>query len=122
VATADLCLDPAPLNEFNNISTMNKIVEYMSAGKPIVAFDLLEHRRTALDAAYYVEPNVVGKFAAAVRELLQDTRRREQMSEFAKAHFHDVLAWEISESKLVRAYAELLQTEVSALSAVHCVH
>ena len=42
LATADICVDPDPWTEFTNVSTMNKIIEYMSLGKPIVAFDLLE--------------------------------------------------------------------------------
>lgn len=106
---ADLCVDPDPLNEFSNLSTMNKIVEYMAFGKPIVAYDLLEHRRTALEGAHYVEPNDIGKFAACIRELLEDAPRRERMSRFSKERFQNALAWEISEGKLARAYRELLQ-------------
>lgn len=108
LSTADVCVDPDPLNEFNNLSSMNKIVEYMSFGKPIVAFNLLEHSRTALDGAHYVEPNNVVKFASGIRELLEDAPRRERMSRFSKARFQQLLAWEISEEKLVNAYRELV--------------
>lgn len=108
IRTADLCIDPDPWNEFTSVSSMNKIVEYMSFGKPIVAFDLLEHRRTALEGAHYVEPNDVSKFAAAIRELLEDAPRRERMSRLSQERFRHALAWEISEQNLIRAYTELL--------------
>jgi len=110
LSTADVCVDPDPLNEFTNVSTMNKIIEYMSLGKPIIAFDLLEHRRSALEAAHYIEPNDVTKFATGIRELLEDEQRRERMSKFAKDRFQHILAWEVSEENLVRAYNELLNS------------
>lgn len=124
LSEADVCVDPDPLNDFNNASSMNKIVEYMSFGKPIVAFDLLEHRRTAIAGACYVEPNNVTRFAASIRDLLQDASRRERMGSFSKARFHQSLAWEISEKQLVRAYSNLVnQPMESGVSAptVGCV-
>ena len=44
LATADVCVSPDEANRMNDISTMNKIVEYMALGKPIVQFDLHEGR------------------------------------------------------------------------------
>lgn len=108
LATADVCVDPDPWTEFTNVCTMNKIVEYMSVGKPIIAFDLLEHRRSAQEAACYIEPNDVTKFATGIRQLLEDEPRRERMSKFAKDRFQRALAWEVSEENLVRGYDELL--------------
>ena len=108
LSAADVCVDPDPLNEFSNASTMNKIVEYMSLGKPIIAFDLLEHRRSALEAALYIEPNDVAQFARGVHELLGDIPKRERMSKFAKERFQHTLSWEMSEENLLRAYSELL--------------
>ena len=57
LATADVCVSPDPLNPLNDISTMNKVLEYMACGRPIVAFDLREHRASAGDGALYAEPN-----------------------------------------------------------------
>ncbi len=117
LATADLCVDPDPWTEFTNLSTMNKIVEYMALGRPTVAFDLLEHRRSALGAARYVEPNNVAKFAAAIREVLEDTTAQARMSKVAAERFQQELAWEVSEELLLKAYGELL-SEVSAAKKV----
>jgi glycosyltransferase involved in cell wall biosynthesis len=87
---------------------MNKIIEYMAFGKPVVAFDLLEHRRSALEAATYVANNDIVNFSQTMRELLEDEERRRTMGAFAKARFRDVLAWEFSEQGLVSAYDALL--------------
>ena len=54
LSTADVCLSPDPLNPLNDVSTMNKVVEYMAMGRPIVSFDLVEARVSAGDAAVYV--------------------------------------------------------------------
>jgi glycosyltransferase involved in cell wall biosynthesis len=107
-STADLCVDPDPCNQFNTKCTMNKIIEYMAFGKPVVAFDLLEHRRSALEAATYVANNDIVNFSQTMRELLEDEERRRTMGAFAKARFRDVLAWEFSEQGLVSAYDALL--------------
>ena len=57
LSTADVCLSPDPLTPFNDASTMNKVVEYMAMGRPIVSFDLVESRFSAGDAAIYVRHN-----------------------------------------------------------------
>lgn len=109
LSTADVCVDPDPLTEWSNMSTMNKIIEYMAFGRPIVAFDLLENRRSAESAAVYVKGNDDAALAQTVRELLLDSERRRAMSQFARTRFREKLAWENSERNLVALYRELLQ-------------
>lgn len=108
LSTADVCVDPDPFSEWSNLSTMNKIIEYMAFGRPIVAFDLVEHRRSAESAAVYVERNNDAALALGIRELLLNPERRRLMSEFARARFREVLAWENSEKQLVGMYRRLL--------------
>ena len=81
LSTADVCLSPDPLNPLNDVSTMNKVVEYMAMGRPIVSFDLVETRVSADDAAVYVKDNDELAFAKAIDALLQDPERRRQMGE-----------------------------------------
>jgi len=107
LATADVCVDPDPYTEFNNLSTMNKIIEYLAFGKPVVAFDLTEHRRSAQDAAVYVHPNDDAKLCAAIRELLIDWERRQTMGHYGQKRFREHLAWENSEEALVKMYSSL---------------
>lgn len=108
LSTADLCVDPDPLTEWSNLSTMNKIIEYMAFGKPIVAFDLAEHRHSASDAAAYVKPNDDIELGVAIRDLLLDEKRRQAMGLSGQNRFCTDLAWEESEKVLVRMYSELL--------------
>ena len=68
LSTADLGLSPDPLNPLNDVSTMNKTMEYMAFELPVVAFDLKETRVSADDAAVYVEPNDVAAYARAISE------------------------------------------------------
>jgi glycosyltransferase involved in cell wall biosynthesis len=108
LSTADVCLDPDPPTEWSNMSTMNKMIEYMAFGRPIVAFDLLEHRRTAQDAASYVAEANPLSLALEIRRVIKSETLRLQMSKVASSRFTSVLAWENSGSVLVQAYDRLL--------------
>ena len=44
LSTADVCVNPDRVTAMNDISTMNKIMEYMALSKPIVQFDVREGR------------------------------------------------------------------------------
>ena len=79
LSAADICVDPDPSNPYNDRSTMIKIMEYMAQGKPIVAFDLLEHRFTAQQAAVYVPPNDERAFAWALAQLMDNPLRRREL-------------------------------------------
>src|SRR3546814_20469989 len=54
--TADVCVNPDEHNEMNDKSTMNKVMEYMALGKPIVQFDVFEGHFSAQDASAYARP------------------------------------------------------------------
>jgi glycosyltransferase involved in cell wall biosynthesis len=70
--TADVCVNPDVANEMNDKSTMNKIMEYMALGKPIVQFDLTEGRFSAQEASLYAAPNDAIDMAEKIVELLDD--------------------------------------------------
>jgi glycosyltransferase involved in cell wall biosynthesis len=114
LSTADVCIDPDPFTEWSNMSTMNKIIEYMAFGRPIVAFDLTENRRSAQSAAVYVKGNDDAAMARAIRELLIDAERRKIMSRFARTRFREELAWENSEQRLIATYRHLLDGQAPA--------
>lgn len=104
---ADVCVAPEPSNPYNDRSTMIKLMEYMAAGKPIVAFDLPEHRWTASSAALYVRPNDEFEFARSLSLLLDDPARREAMGSFGRRRIETELAWSYSVPQLLAAYREL---------------
>jgi glycosyltransferase involved in cell wall biosynthesis len=68
--TADICVNPDEVNPMNDKSTMNKIMEYMALGKPIVQFDVTEGRFSAGSASLYAKPNDARDMADAVVYLL----------------------------------------------------
>ena len=107
IQAADVCVDPAPATDVNERSTMTKIGEYLALGKPVVAYDLLETRRTAGNAALLVRRGDVDAFARAITELAQDPMLRQRFAQEGRRRASDVLAWEHSERALVRAYAAL---------------
>ena len=107
LSSADVAVDPDPLTEWSNQSTMNKIMEYMFFGLPIVAYDLAEHRVSAQEAAVYAEPNNEMRLAAEISGLLDDPPRRADMATFGRTRLEDHLAWQHSAPVLLRAYARL---------------
>ena len=107
LSTSDICVDPDPSNSFNDRSTMGKIMEYMALGKPIVAFDLPEHRASAQGAALYVRPNDELEFARAIERLMDEPARREAMGALGKHRVETELAWRFSIPHLLDAYQAL---------------
>jgi len=108
LSTAALGLAPDPMNPLNDVSTMNKIVEYMAMNVSLVSFDLKEARYSAGDAAVYVPPNDVSLFAAAIIALLEDEPRRAEMGRIGRQRVEDSLAWDHSRKMLVAAYDGLM--------------
>lgn len=106
--SADICVDPDPYSEYNDRSTMIKVMDYMSCGKPIVAFDLKETRRSAGDAAFYVKPNDEFEFAKALAYLMDHPEERAAMGRRGRERVERELSWASSAENLLRAYALLL--------------
>ena len=102
-----VCVSPDPLNPLNDVSTMNKVLEYMACGRPIVAYDLREHRCSAAEGALYATPNLEQDLAAKIQELLEDPERRRCMGAYNRRRFLEVMAWEHNAGELLRAYEML---------------
>ncbi|MDH3716308.1 MAG: glycosyltransferase family 4 protein, partial [Gammaproteobacteria bacterium] len=90
--TADVCVNPDRVNAMNDKSTMNKIMEYMALGKPIVQFDLKEGRYSAQDASLYAAPDDVVDFAEKILELLADPEKRIRMGKSGRQRVLNELA------------------------------
>ncbi|WP_427913593.1 glycosyltransferase family 4 protein [Ramlibacter sp. MMS24-I3-19] len=80
LSTADVCVNPDRVNAMNDKSTMNKILEYMAFGCPIVQFDVTEGRFSAGDASAYAKPNDVHDMAEKIVELLDNLNQRKAMA------------------------------------------
>jgi glycosyltransferase involved in cell wall biosynthesis len=105
--TADVCVNPDIATEMNDISTMNKIMEYMALGKPIVQFDLAEGRYSAQSASLYARRNDAVDLGNKIVELLDDPQRRREMGEFGRRRVVDELEWRHEVPKLLAAYESL---------------
>jgi glycosyltransferase involved in cell wall biosynthesis len=100
LSTADVGLSPDPKNPLNDVSTMNKTMEYMAFGLPVVAFDLRETRVSAAEAAIYVQPNDIRDYAKAIVDLMDDEAARARLGKVGRARVENELAW----SHQARAY------------------
>ncbi|GAA3423258.1 glycosyltransferase family 4 protein [Streptosporangium sandarakinum] len=108
LSAADVCLAPDPLNPLNDVSTMNKIMEYMAMARPVVSFDLREARVSAGEAALYAPANDESAFAKLVARLLDDPGERRRMGEIGRARVSGPLSWEHSRTALLAAYEAAL--------------
>jgi glycosyltransferase involved in cell wall biosynthesis len=104
LSTADVCLSPDPLNPLNDVSTMNKVMEYMAMSKPIVSFELREARVSAGEAALYAPANDESEFAKLIARLLDDPEERRRMGEIGRERVAGPLSWEHSKTALLAAY------------------
>jgi glycosyltransferase involved in cell wall biosynthesis len=120
LSTADVCLSPDPRNPLNDVSTMNKVLEYMAMGRPIVSFDLKEARVSAGDAAVYAPANDEAEFAKLITLLLDDPEKRAEMGEIGQERISGPLSWRNSQASLLAAYAAACgdRTPVAAGKAV----
>ena len=107
MSTADVGLSPDPKNPLNDVSTMNKTMEYMAFELPVVAFDLRETRVSAQDAAVYATPNDVREYAKALAGLLGDEAARAQLGKLGRARVEDELAWSHQERAYLGVYQRL---------------
>jgi glycosyltransferase involved in cell wall biosynthesis len=104
LSTADVGLSPDPKNPLNDVSTMNKTMEYMAFGLPVVAYDLKETRVSAGDAAVYIESGDVAAYARAIVELLDDEDRRQAMGRTGRLRIDAELGWPYQREAYVGVY------------------
>jgi glycosyltransferase involved in cell wall biosynthesis len=82
-------------------------MEYMSAGKPVVAFDLKETRYSTNANAMLVAKNDIKGFAEAIKQLIDDPILREKIGRSGQERIHDELNWENASINLRKAYDSL---------------
>ncbi|TYL50144.1 glycosyltransferase family 4 protein [Nocardioides sp. BGMRC 2183] len=116
LSNADIGLSPDPRNPLNDVSTMNKTMEYMAFGLPVVAFDLVETRVSAGSAAVYAEPNSVAAYAEAIVNLLDDPASRAEMGRRGRQRVVDELAWSHQEKGYVAVIDRLAGRDRATVS------
>jgi glycosyltransferase involved in cell wall biosynthesis len=110
-STADIGLSPDPMNPLNDASTMNKTMEYMAFGLPVLAFDLRETRASAAAAGAYATSNDVEEMARLLVDLIDDEPRRKSMGSAGRRRIEEKLAWSHQEPHYLSVYDRLLGRE-----------
>ena len=108
LSTAVVGLSPDPKNPLNDVSTMNKTLEYMAFELPVVAFDLKETRVSAEEAACYVESGDVPAYARAIVNLLDDDDKREVMGKAGRVRIEQELGWSYQRDAYLGVYDALV--------------
>lgn len=107
LSTADVGVASDPDNSYTARSTMNKIIEFMAVGLPIVATQSIENKWSAQEALISPPDDSPESFGDTILELLHDEERRRMMSQYGRQRFLDCLSWERSEQALLAAYDRL---------------
>jgi glycosyltransferase involved in cell wall biosynthesis len=108
IAAMDICVAPDPSNEYSDRSTIIKLMEYMAQARPMVAFDLPEHRVTAGRAALYAAANDELDFARQIARLMDDRELRERLGQLGRTRAASTLAWSQQEQALIGAYERIV--------------
>lgn len=107
LSRADIGLCPDLGTPLNDVSTMNKTMEYMSYALPAVAFDLKETRVSGSDTVLYAPSGDVNAFADLVEELIDDPARRVALGRAARTRVNEVLDWRPQAEAYVGVYDAL---------------
>jgi glycosyltransferase involved in cell wall biosynthesis len=107
LSTAELGLAPDPKTPFNDVSSMNKVVEYLAYGLPVVSFDLTETAVSLGGAGVLVANDEVGAFGEAIASLLDDPARREAMGREGRARVESTLGWHAQAPAYQAVYDDL---------------
>jgi glycosyltransferase involved in cell wall biosynthesis len=114
LSTADIGLSPDPKNPLNDVSTMNKTMEYMAFGLPVLAFDLRETCASAAEAGAYATPNDLEEMGRLLVDLIDDEPRRRSMGSAGRRRIEEKLAWSHQEPHYLSVYDRLLGREPDA--------
>lgn len=109
LSTADVCVNPDLPSEMNDKSTMNKIMEYMAFGKPIVQYTLKEGKFSAEDASLYAQNTDTKDFAEKILWLLENPEKARAMGAFGKRRVESELCWDKEKPNLLSAYKKTLE-------------
>ncbi|HYH59627.1 MAG TPA: glycosyltransferase family 4 protein [Thermoleophilaceae bacterium] len=94
VCTASVCLSVDPPGPLNDRSTMIKVLEYMTLGRPVIQTPLEQMKRLCGDATAYARPSDAGDLADRVEELLDDPAKAGALGERARRRIDELgLTW-----------------------------
>lgn len=111
LSRSDIGLCPDLKTPLNDLSTMNKTMEYMAYALPSVSFDLAETRVSGGDAVLYVPSGDLGAFADAVECLIDNPEKRLEMATSARERVATQLDWRPQAGAYVGVFDRLTEFE-----------
>lgn len=114
LSAADIGLCPDPKTPLNDVSTMNKTMEYMAYGLPSVSYDLVETRVSGADTVQYVPSGDIGAFASAVERLIDNPALRAELGRKARIRVSTELDWRPQADAYLSVFDELSGLTASA--------
>jgi glycosyltransferase involved in cell wall biosynthesis len=107
LSRADIGLCPDLKTPLNDLSTMNKTMEYMAYALPSVSFDLAETRVSGGDSLLYVPSGDIAAFADAVERLIDDPDLRAELGMAGRARVASELDWRPQAEAYVGVFDEV---------------
>jgi glycosyltransferase involved in cell wall biosynthesis len=112
IAGADICIAPLGYNDRNVTQGCCplKVLEYMAAGRPLVASNLPVVRELIRDDrdALLFQPNSPDDLARAVLKLLNQPDLAHRLAQNAAEHVRQNFTWKGAQQKLLAVYEDLL--------------
>ena len=107
LSTADICVNPDRPSSMTNISTMNKVMEYMALKKPIVQYTLKEGMVSAGKASLYARNTDPVDFADKIIYLLENPLKRKEMAAYGYNRIINKLSWQHEKKNLIMLYEQV---------------
>jgi glycosyltransferase involved in cell wall biosynthesis len=104
----DIGVIPDPLNEANDLMSMNKVFEYCALGISTACYSLKETKRLLGDAGVYAPSNDPAGLAEACLSLMQDEPLRVRCAASAAKLSAEKFLWENEARKYVATYERVL--------------
>jgi glycosyltransferase involved in cell wall biosynthesis len=108
ISAFDIGVIPDPLNEANDLMSMNKVFEYCALGIPTACYPLRETQRLLGGAGVYAQSPDPAGLAEACLSLMQDDALRARLAAAATKLSTEKFLWENEARKYVATYERVL--------------
>jgi glycosyltransferase involved in cell wall biosynthesis len=113
ISAFDIGVIPDPVNEANELMSMNKVFEYCALGIPTACYPLRETQRLLGDAGVYAPSPDPAGLAEACLNLMQDESLRARSAAAAAKLSAEKFLWENEARKYVSTYERVLSPKAA---------
>jgi glycosyltransferase involved in cell wall biosynthesis len=113
ISAFDIGVIPDPLNEANDLMSMNKVFEYCALGIPTACYPLKETKRLLGEAGVYAPSLDPAGLAEACLSLMQDESLRARSAAAAAKLSAKSFLWENEARKYVATYERVLSPQAA---------